>query len=143
MQNDNFPPRPDVIQPNWFHVWQATEGDQLRPSRMLRQSQRLGCVSFVPNRVMERIHMLTEGPTAELLTTHAENQGRLGPLLLAHVTLLQLGQECTHSCFKPEMVARCLFRHCLHCSVCLQGFCGDASLRDLQRDLESSQNGPF
>jgi hypothetical protein len=106
MQNDNFPPRPNEIQPNWWHIWQPTEADQLRPSRMLRQSQRLGCIAFVPNKVIERIHMLTEGHAAQLLATHAENQARLGPLLLAHVTLMQLGQECAHSCFRPEVVSR-------------------------------------
>jgi hypothetical protein len=106
MQTDNFPPRPTTVRPNWFHVWQPSEEDQLRPSRMLRQSQRLGCIALVPNKVMERIHVLTEGPSAQLLATHAENQGRLAPLLLAHVTLMQLGVECLHSCFKPETIAR-------------------------------------
>ncbi len=72
--------------PDWWHVWAAPEDEE---SPELRVSQRLGIAPLVPAAVQQRVGALC---SSELQATLPENQGHVQHLVLAHLTLLQLGE---------------------------------------------------
>ena len=104
----NFPPRPDVTNPDWWHVWKPVLEE---PVGYLK----LGATAVAPPCVIRYVQDFCNEPDTEngfgsepqIKSMRKQDQGSLEHMMLAMVTLKQLGVEANYTCFRPDVMEAC------------------------------------
>ena len=110
----DFPPRPNRPDPDWWHVWTPQNLEALQ----LSQSGETYCKA-VPKCVLAQIRQLCsaeyhQSDATTLKSVHPSDQGRLEPMVLALVLLMQLGVESSYSCFRESVIEACSTNWCVN-----------------------------
>ena len=104
--SSNFPPRPDTINPDWWHVWKEVDEN-------VTGYLKLGADAVMPEDVLIYIRNFTSDvpkedghafQKAQMSSMRPEDQGMLEHMMAAMVMLMQLGIESNFTVFRQEVV---------------------------------------
>ena len=100
--SSNFPPRPDTINPDWWHVWKEVDEN-------VTGYLKLGADAVIPEDVLNYIRDFCscdgqKYAKAQMSSMRPEDQGMLQHMMAAMVMLMQLGIESNFTVFRQEVV---------------------------------------